>query len=180
MEKSDCIQIGYIAKAHGIKGEVKAVFDVHDLDEYRQVKVLYLARGADPLRAYEVARLRVHNQQEIILTLTQSQSRESADLLRGSTIFYPEAELPDLPEGHFYYFQVIGYQVVDTERGPLGSVKDFIDGNAYDFMAMDYRGSEVLIPITEDFVGLADHSTRTLTVTLPDGLIELYAGDEEE
>jgi 16S rRNA processing protein RimM len=180
MDKSQCIQLGYIAKAHGIKGEVKAVFDVHDLNEYRRVKTLYLARGNDPLRPYQVEKLRVHNQKEIILTLAESQDRETADLLRGSTIYYPEADLPALPPGHFYYFQVIGYRVVDAQRGPLGRVKDFLDGTSHDFMAMAYQGKEVLIPITDAFVGLADHEAQTIAVDLPEGLVELYTGADEE
>lgn len=180
MDRSDCIQIGYIAKAHGIQGEVKAVFDVHDLSEYRRVKTLYLAQGQEPLRPYTVERMRIHNQKEIILTLAESTDRNTAELLRSSTIYFPEADLPNLPEGHFYYYQVIGYRVVDTERGPLGTVEDFIDGTSHDFMAMRYQGQEVLIPITDAFVGLADHGAQTVAVALPDGLLELYLGQEEE
>ncbi len=180
MDKSQCIQLGYIAKAHGIKGEVKAVFDVYDLSEYRRVKTLYLARGNDPLRPYQVENFRVHHQKEIILTLAESKDRETADLLRGSTIYFPEAELPRLPAGHFYYYEVIGYQVLDEQRGPLGQVKDFIDGTAHDFMTMDYQGSEVLIPLIDEFVGLADHEARSISVNLPEGLLELYTGVDEE
>jgi len=47
-------------------------------------------------------------------------------------------------------------------------------------MAMDYEGGEVLIPIIEEFVGLADHGARSISVNLPEGLIELYVGADEE
>lgn len=180
MERNDCIQIGYISKAHGIRGEVKAVLDVYDLDEYRRVKTLYLARKNEPLRLYHVERFHLHNQKEIILRFAESTTRETADLLRGSTLYIPEASLPQLSGGHFYYFQVIGYQITDETRGPLGTVKDFIDGTAHDFMVMAYKGSEVLIPTTDDFVGLADHDSRSISVNLPDGLIELYTGEDTE
>ncbi len=182
MQQNDCVEIGYISKAHGIKGEVRAVLDVYDLSEYLKVKQLYLAKKGQPLQSYPVSRLRVHlpAKGEVILKMEGVNDRNEAEALKGNTIFFPEADLPALPEGHFYYFEVIGYQVVDVEEGPLGTIKDFADGNAQDILVMDYEGQEVLIPIAEEFVGAADHDNRTVEVNLPEGLLDLYLGRDTE
>ena len=182
MQRSDCVEIGYISKAHGLKGEVRAVFDVYDLSEYLEVEQLYLAKKGEPLRPYAVERLRIHQpaKGEMILLLQEVKSRDEAEALKGSTLYFPESELPELEEGHFYFFEVIGYQVVDATRGPLGTIKYFQDGTAQDLLVMDYQGQEVMIPIADEIVGFADHEAQTVAVDLPNGLLELYLGLEDE
>lgn len=174
MQREDCIELGYIAKAHGIQGQVKAVFDVTDIRDYAREKQLWLGKGTEPLVRFTVTRFHITGDQAALLTLAEINDRNSAEDLQGHTIYFPEAELPALPEGHFYYFEVIGFQVVDTQLGPLGTVIRFMDGVAQDLLVMDYQGKEILIPVTEDFVGLADLEAGTLSTTLPEGLLDLY------
>ena len=182
MQRSDCIELGFISRAHGLNGEVRAILDVYDLSEYLDVKRLYLAKRNDPLRPYQVERLRVHQpaKGEGILQLAEVQDRNQAEVLKGTILFFPEAELPALEEGHFYYFEVIGYQVLDQTHGLLGTVQDFLDGAAQDLMVMSYQGREVLIPVRDEVVGLADHEQQVIHTSLPEGLLELYLGTDEE
>jgi len=180
MKREDCVEIGYIAKAFGLKGDLRIVLDVHDLREYKRVKTLYLAKKKQPLVAYEVERITFQANQQINLKLAGINDKDAADNMRGNTLYFPADQLPKLKEGQFYYFEVIGYQVVDTEKGPLGTVKDFIDGNAHDILQMEYQGNEVLIPMTDEFVGNANHEERTIQTHLPAGLLELYMGMETE
>lgn len=182
MQHSEYIEIGFIARAHGLKGEVRAVFDVHDLAEYLEVEQLYLAKRDAPLQAYQIQRLRVHlpAKGEVIIQFEEVENRNQAEDLKGSTIYFPEGELPELEEGHFYYFEVVGYQVIDEKKGALGRVKGFFDGTAQDLMVMEYEGKEVLIPVTDQVVGQADHDKEVIHTDLPDGLLELYLGTDEE
>ena len=174
MERAACIELGYIAKAHGIQGQVKAVFDVMDIREYAREKQFYLGKGEEPLFQLQVERFQITGDQAALITFAEIKDRDAAEALRGHTLFFPEDELPALPKGHFYYFEVIGFQVVDAQLGPLGTVKAFMDGVAQDLLVMDYQGHEVLIPMTDDFVGLADMEAQTLATNLPEGLIEMY------
>ncbi len=180
MQKKDCIELGYISRAQGLKGEVRAVLDVYDLREYLSVKLLHLAKKDAPLTPIEVQKLRIHQptKGEVVIKFKGVDDRNQAEELKGHTLYFPETELPELPEGHFYFFEVIGYRVMDVEKGELGTVKDFLDGGAQDLLVMDYQGKEVLIPIQDEVVGLADHEAQTIEVELPEGLLELYLGEE--
>lgn len=174
MKKENCIVLGYIAKAHALNGTVKAVFDVHDIGEYLDVKSLYLAKKDETLTLYEVKSFQVSTQKFAHLKFASISDRIKAESLVGSTIYFPIEALPELKDGHFYYFQVIGFQVMDEELGELGTVSDFADGPSNDIMIMHYKGREVLIPMHEEFVGKADFETKKVFTKLPEGLLDIY------
>lgn len=174
MTREDCIQIGYIAKAHGVRGEMKAVLDVYDVREYRRKKILYGGKRGAPLSRLELESLRPQQKSDVIVRIKDIGNRDQAAAMIGTTLFIPADELPSLPEGHFYYFQVIGFDVHDETLGKLGTVKDFADGAAHDILIMTYEGREVLIPVIEHIVGRADFETKSLSVNLPEGLLEAY------
>ena len=177
MTKDECVELGYIAKAHGLKGEVKVVFDVHDIHEYGKGTRLYLAKKEAPLQARKIKQIRVSNDKHAIVLFEGVDDRNASEALRGTTLYFPESELPELPEGHFYYFEVIGFTIEDAKLGPLGSIQRIIDGAAQDIIVMDYQGKEVLIPMNPEFVGQADMQARVLHTQLPDGLLEVYMGE---
>lgn len=174
MKREDCIQIGYISKAHGIKGDVRAVFDVFDLNEYRKTKVFWGGKKGTALQKLSVTMFKPQQKTEVLLHIEGVSDRDAALEMIGTTLFVSEENLPALREGHFYYFQVVGFQVVDTNLGPLGTIKDFADGSAHDIIMMEYQNKEVLIPMTDHIVGKADFEAKTVSVTLPEGLLETY------
>lgn len=178
MRKEDCIQIGYIAKAHGLKGEVKAVFDVFDLGEYAGVTELYLARKEAPLEKRELKAFKVDAGKQAILKFNGVSDRLEAEALKGSSLYYPEDLLPSLPEGHFYYYQVLGFQVEDESLGALGTVSEFYDGAGQDVMGMTYQGKEVLIPMAGEIVLRADMDAQKVFTRLPEGLLDLYLEED--
>ncbi|MEM7367676.1 MAG: ribosome maturation factor RimM [Bacteroidota bacterium] len=174
MNRTDCVELGYISKAHGLKGDVKAVFDVHDIEEYKDLRIMLLAKGDASLHPYRVARFHIQAQKYATLRFEGISDRIGAEALVGHTIFFPEGELPKLEEGRFYYFEVIGYTIQDQNLGELGVVAGFYDGPAQDIMAMTYQSKEVLIPMTDQFVLKADHAEKRMYTHLPDGLLASY------
>ncbi|MDX2250250.1 MAG: ribosome maturation factor RimM [Bacteroidia bacterium] len=180
MKKEDCVEIGYIAKAHGLKGEVTAILDVFDLSDYLKIRKVYLSRKTAPLQDFNVKKLTPSGKKSVILSLENISTREQAESIIGSTLYYPAENLPALSEGNFYFFEVLGFTVEDKNLGILGTVKDFADGPAQSIMIMEYRGVEILIPVTDAFVPKADLEKKTVYTILPEGLLELYMDPDAE
>jgi len=180
MERKDCVELGYIAKAHGLRGEVKAVFDVHNLREYRKEEGFYLAKKGEPLAFHKLKVFRILDKGNAILQFENCNDRDASENLRSHTLFFPISDLSPLPDGHFYFFQVIGYQVEDKEHGLIGTVKGIWDGQAQDVLAVDYQGHELLIPMTDQFVIRADHEQKKMFTAVPDGLIEAYTEEKSK
>lgn len=174
MKREDCIQVGYVSKAHGIKGDVRAVFDVFDLTEYRKTKTFWGGKKGAAIQELTVTMFKPQQKTEVLLHIDGVSDRDAALGMIGTTLFVTEDNLPALRDGHFYYFQVVDFQVVDTRLGPLGIIKDFADGSAHDILMMEYQEHEVLIPMADHIVGKADFETKTVSVTLPEGLLETY------
>ncbi len=175
MEKSECVEIGYISKAHGLQGEVKAVFDVYDLEEYLTVETLLFSKGDEPLREEVIEYIHPLSEKVALLKVKGIKYRDQAELLKGTTLFFPVSLLPELEDDHFYYFQVIGFKVVDEQLGALGTAKEFIDSGSQDILIMDYREKEVMIPVVDEFLIKVDKGEGIIYTRLPKGLLDLYS-----
>ena len=179
MLKEDCVELGYIGKPHGLKGEVKAHFDVHDMSEYAERKTFYLAKKDAPLVKFKLKRMSLVGHQAI-MKFEGINFRDEAEAIRASTIYFPISELPRLAEGQFYYYQVMGYEVEDKKLGRLGTVKDIMETSGQDILIMAYKEKEILIPMTESFVLHAAHEDKLIHTDIPEGLVDFYLGEEEE
>ncbi|MEM9933685.1 MAG: ribosome maturation factor RimM [Bacteroidota bacterium] len=178
LTKDECVELGYIARAHGLRGELKVVLDVHDVNEYLSATYFYLSKKNAPLERWGVNFLRSGTAKMPILSLAGIQTREAAEELIGSTIYYPLALLPELEEGHFYYFQIVGFQVIDENLGKLGTIKTYAEAGTQDILIMHYQGKEVLIPVADEVVLKADLQQKLINTRLPEGLLEVYMGED--
>ena len=68
----------------------------------------------------------------------------------------------------------MGWQVVDAQEGPVGTVADIrqVPGQSW-LVVEDAAGREVLVPLVEEFVQEVDEQGRSLLVSLPLGLLDL-------
>lgn len=170
------IEIGYVADVFGIKGQVKAKMDVYDIKEYRKKKTFYLRKRhatTEPV-SYSVLKFEAKTHIDATITFEGVNTREQAEELIGHTLYISQEELPKLGNGQFFYFEVIGFEVNDEKQGILGTVKEIYELPAQDVLVMLYKGKEVMIPMTKEFVIRADKENKQMITNLPDGLVEMY------
>lgn len=173
MRLEDCYFIGYIQRGHGIKGEVKAVFDVDDPSRYRKKELVYALRDGQ-LVPFSIQYLRPQKAGEVLIKFKDVEDRNLADELARTELYLPIDELPPLNEFEFYYHEIKGFQVQDEVLGELGTVLQVAEMPGQDLVVMLYNGAEVLIPITDAIVLGVDRPNQKLLTNLPEGLIELY------
>jgi 16S rRNA processing protein RimM len=79
--------------------------------------------------------------------------REQADGLRDALLEIPGSELPQLPEGEFYPFELEGLEARDPRGGRIGIVRELLDAPANDVLvvALD-TGSDLLLPFVMEAV----------------------------
>jgi 16S rRNA processing protein RimM len=56
----------------------------------------------------------------------------------------------------------------------LGVVKEIYELPAQDVLVMLYKGKDVMIPMTQEFVIRADKENKQMITNLPEGLVEMY------
>jgi 16S rRNA processing protein RimM len=106
-----------------------------------------------------------------LLWLDGIESREQAETLRGAEIALPLSAVSPLPEGTYYWWQILGMRVVSDEGQELGQVDEILETGANDVYAVrDLTGAELLIPAIESVILDVDLQAGEITVHLLPGL----------
>lgn len=66
----------------------------------------------------------------------------------------------------------IGFQVLDAGKNPAGVITDIEDYNGNIVLSLDTGHGTCLVPFHEDLLKEADPEHRTLTLIIPDGLLD--------
>ena len=107
---------------------------------------------------------------KVSLALEGIDTREQAERLRQSYLTVPEDEVPPLPEGQYYHFQIVDLRVYTQEGEYLGCISQILLTGSNDVYVVSEGGKEILIPALEDVIKEVDVKRGTMTVDLPDGL----------
>jgi len=168
MNFEDCFKIGYIAKTHGLKGEVTAVIEVET--EGADLTSLFLdSRGS--LVPYFVEKISGKAGRPFI-KFEGIQSLEQASSLKGCSIYTLKSARVKLKRGEFYDDEVIGFKVQDKNFGVLGHVNE-IQSQGTNRLLSVLRGSkEVLIPVNAPFITRLNKSKKLIEVELPEGFLD--------
>lgn len=184
LDLANYYQLGYVWKTHGLKGEAVFVLDVNEPTIYEGLKSVFVELNGK-LVPYFIEEINIQNNKAIV-RLEDVKTLEGAETLVGNALYLPLSGLPKLAENQFYYHDIVGYQVVDGKLGALGEVANVYEMAHQDLLALHYvapekmQPVEVLIPITDEIVTGASHTTREVYVNLPEGLLEVYANNSGE
>jgi 16S rRNA processing protein RimM len=174
MNIETCFQFGKVLKPHGLKGALLVTVVTEQAAHLKDVKNIFIEINAR-LVPFFIDTMTFSSKTKAILQIEDLNTEEEAAALAGHTVYLPLSILPPLGQDQFYYHEVIGYTVIDELLGTLGVVQEIYEMPGQDLIAMQYHAQEVLIPIASPIVQRADHQLRTITVRLPEGLLELYA-----
>ena len=158
--------VGRILAPWGIKGEVKVEVITDFPERFAPRNLVYL--NASP---FEIESCRPHKQ-FLLLKLATIDSIEAAEKLRGCELTIPRAELPELPEGQYYTFQLIGLDVVTTKGQRLGQVTDIMATASNDVYIVEGKRGEILIPAIDDVVKTIDLKKGTIIIEAIEGLLD--------
>jgi 16S rRNA processing protein RimM len=166
---SDLIQVGRVAGAFGVRGEVRitsftadpvALVDYKDLKREDGSPGLTLTSGR-AAKGGIVARAR------------EIETREQAEALRGLKLYIPRDRLPEPEEDEFYVTDLVGLAVETAEGEALGRVRSVQDFGAGDLLevAPPEGGATWYLPFTREAVP---------EVRLSDGVVVAVRPEEVE
>jgi 16S rRNA processing protein RimM len=172
VEWDDMILVGFIARTHGIKGQVilKSESDFPEL-RFREGAALYARIGAGPIERLDVTSARFQ-QGRPILGLAGFATIDDAERLSGAELRVPATEQPTLPDGAYYHHQLIGCEVFVRDGTSIGTVADVQGGGEATRLVVRGRRAEVLIPLAQEICDV-DVAAKRILVTPPEGLLEV-------
>jgi 16S rRNA processing protein RimM len=159
------IEIGGIARAHGIKGEVVIVTHDPESDTLGRVETIYVA--GQP-RTVKAAR---NTHRGWLVVLDGVLTRNDAEALQGKPVEVDRNAL-ELDEGDVLLDDLIGCAVKKTDGTPWGTVAAVEPGDFQDLLVIHDNGIERLLPLVDVFVTDIDLDASVITVDPPEGLPE--------
>lgn len=176
MNKDNCFQLGYIAKVHGLHGEVGIVLDVDYPEDYEDLKHVFVEQKSR-LVPFFLEHFVVSHSNKVLAKFEDYDTVEDATKLVGSALYLPLSELEPLQEDQYYYHELIGFEVIDESLGKIGEVKVIYDLETQDLLGVEHKGKEVLIPIQDQIVLKVDKAEKKVYCLLPEGLLDIYLED---
>jgi len=168
------IALGRVVGAHGLRGQLRVrCLGDHPGNLLAAASIeLADARGAeDPApQRREIREAAAGRAGEVRLRLAGVEDRNAALALRGHLLLGNSADLAPLPEGEFYWFQLIGCRVERAGR-TLGRVREIWETGAHDVLVVSgCDGRERLIPTARELVPEVDLAARRIVVADLPGL----------
>ncbi len=112
------------------------------------------------------------------LELAGVESPEAAEALIGLLVVVDEGVLEPLPEGEYYWYQLIGCQVWSHTGEQLGTLKGLWDTGAHDLLVVAREdGRELWLPAAGELVRELNPGARRIVIEVPEGLLEAQNED---
>jgi 16S rRNA processing protein RimM len=176
MNKEECYEVGRIVKPHGLKGEVQILLDVSNPEEYADMDSVFIDLKGE-LIPYFIEKIQIRSTVNIV-KFEGINTPEDALKLKNAKLYLPDDLLEELEEGEYYFHELVGCIVTDTAKGALGTVQAVYELPSQNVMGVMVQGKEVLVPIVDEIVQAVDTQNKTIQVTLPEGLLEVYLDEE--
>ncbi len=152
------LEVGRIAAAHGIRGEVRVT--LWDPEIPQEGRPLYLEGEDEPRRVLGVKAWKAG----AILALEGIATRDAAERLAGRRLYGETSQAPSLGAGRFYVHDLVGCAVYDEEQTLLGTLQDVLGGPAQDVWVAEGPKGRYLIPAVHATVVAVDLPGRRITV----------------
>jgi 16S rRNA processing protein RimM len=167
--------IGYIQKFRGLQGEVELQFTD---DPFDRGTADYLVLKIDEILVpFFLEDYRFKNNETAILKFEDINNDSQAKKLVGLQVYYPLSHLNDEENQELSSLKALtGYTLYDEVYGEIGIINTVDDSSYNTLFYVDHpQKGELVLPYHDDFLIDYNIADRTITLALPQGIIDLNA-----
>ncbi|MEE2801256.1 MULTISPECIES: ribosome maturation factor RimM [Nonlabens] len=173
MRKKDCFYVGTIVNKFSFKGEILVKLDTDEPDLFLEMESVFVEVGKN-LIPFFIERSQLHKSALLRIKFEDVDDEPTADSLLQKDLYLPLTALPPLTGNKFYYHEIIGFTIVDSNYGEVGIVDGVNDTTSQALFEIKQGEKEILIPVHDEFILNVDRDNKQILVETPPGLIELY------
>jgi 16S rRNA processing protein RimM len=158
------IIIGRFGSPFGIKGWLRVISFTDPATNIVNLSPWFVKQGAE-YKEVLVEEWQLHGQ-AVLLKLQNISDREQAKAYTNLDIVIERAQLPELPANEYYWVDLVGLNVIDTNGVNLGVVDSLIATGSNDVLVVKNhdKHKKHLIPYTKKVVVLVDLVNKLLKV----------------
>ena len=157
--------MGRVAAPYAIQGWLKIQPFTEYLDSLLDYDFWWLGHEEGRKKGWKEYRVldgKVHGQ-TLLVQLEGVDGRTAAEAMKGLDVAVDRAEFPEADEDEYYWDDLIGLEVVNTEGVVLGKVEGLLETGAHDVLRV--RGDrERLIPFVDAYVRAVDMAGKRISV----------------
>ena len=163
----DRVEIGAVARAHGVRGEVRVVLHNPGSTALDGATGLFIG---EPAREIEIESVRPVPGGAYLVRLAGVADRDQADALRGQPVAVARGDI-ELDEEEVLLIDLVGCRVELGDGTPWGVIAA-IEPGAQDRLVIHHGEVERQLPVADEFLIDIDLEARRVVVAPPDGLPE--------
>ncbi len=165
----ELLEIGRIVRSHGLTGWLKVLSYLESPEVLHDLSGLFVGRSVAEAVLFPLVAVQA-GKDYFILKLSGIDDRDAAARLRGSSVWMPAEKMKKLPEGEYYWREIIGLQVLTEEDQILGRIEAVFPTGGNDVYVCRGAGREILLPAIGEVVRKIDTDRGVMVVRLPKGL----------
>lgn len=173
IDLSDCIELGTIAKTHGVHGKVILRLNNLKFEEILKMEQLFIEIDGLPVPFF-VLEASKKNQDNIILSIEDIDTEAKAAGLLDSKAFIDSDSLMKTADPSLHSRTLLGFEVIDINHGRLGILDDILDFQMNPLFRILDNEKEILLPVHHEFVIEINDRKKKIIVETPPGLTDLF------
>ncbi|MDL2211671.1 ribosome maturation factor RimM [Erysipelotrichaceae bacterium OttesenSCG-928-M19] len=165
----ELINVGIIVGFHGLKGELKVKTTTDFIKERFKKNNVLLLNYQDDLIEMKIASVREHKGL-LLITFEGYSHLNDVEKFKGYKLQITKEMLLALENDEYYYFDLIGLEVITYTKESLGKVKSIMETGANDILVVETSDKEILIPFINAVVDEVNLNAKQITLHEIEGL----------
>ena len=168
LSSQEKIAIGFVSRVRGIKGEMVIYPLTDDLKRFSKVSKVFIFLSGK----YQIFNIKSSRRfkDRVLVKLAGIDTPEDAKKLVNCYLEIEKKEVPPLPKGRYYIFDVVGLKVKTVKSEDFGEIKEVIRYPANDVYVISHKGKEYDLPATKEIIKEIDLKKRVMVIQPLPGL----------
>ncbi len=163
--------LGTVTRSHGLKGSFKVNIHTAGFSPIEKDEPVFIQIEGGPVPFF-VEDCSASSHDTWSMKLDDIDTLEQAERLVGRELLIEAQKLLGVMVDEAD--ELIGYAVIDVEKGAIGVVTGVMETAQHPILEIDNKGTQILVPWVEAIVKDVDDGARVIKIEAPDGLIDLY------
>lgn len=174
INKGDCVEVGYIQKPHGLKGEIVLIFGKEFDETLEELDFLFVEVDGGLVPFYiKDEGLNFRTDESAICGLEFVDSLTKAKELVGCKVYVFDHEIIDSKDQEVDS-TLIGIRVFDEKFGDIGLISRVDDFSGNLVITVNHPRAEIMIPLSDNIITSINDDKREIHLSCPNGLIDIY------
>ena len=162
--KDDKVVIAKFGRTVGVQGQIKVYGFSEENCQLKQYQPWYKKDQSGQWKVLKCRSITLRNDC-LLVQVEGIDSKEAAQALTNHDIAVNASVLPSLPEGEYYWRDLIGLSVKNTDGHIFGLVTDLMATGANDVLVVELADRQRLIPfLMDDVIKLIDIEKKQMLV----------------